>query len=99
MPQKVGEEFILESWDFDVTTTHFGNNFFAGNHGALGDSSQKLFPDSSSPIGHSLLVQAGDTDSFGGYHTSLFARPLVDTGPQSVAAVPNADLDLSYLFH
>ena len=66
---------MIDDWDNDVTTTHFGLNYFQGSNGSLGDSIPTLSSDSKSPVGSSLhLKEVAGEPGFGGFFTTLFGR-------------------------
>jgi hypothetical protein len=90
-------EFVVNTWDNDVTPGQFSVNDFFGNGGPLLNTELSLSPESNSPIGNSLRLTKG-TGSFGGYFTYLFAPPFIDSTlnpqvPATAMAVPDRFLD------
>lgn len=85
MPQQIGQQFIVDNWDDDVTRNDVGFNRFSGNTGTTesveGTTELQLSSDSHGTTGGSLEVSFDFTgspnESFAGYFTSLFG--LTDT--------------------
>jgi hypothetical protein len=99
LPTKVGESFLIDDWDNDVTTTHFGNNYFGGNNGRLLETEVTLSAESNSPVGGSLSLKADPNDDFGGYFTSLGGRnevKVVLNPADSPTTVPIPDSFLDF---